>query len=153
MVYTSEMEALVLIGIPGSGKSTYYRRHLVDTHVRISLDMLGTKHRQTTLLTACVNAKISFVVDNTNVTRSERRPFILAAEEAGMAAVGLFFESKIEECLARNELRSGSSRLPTVGVRGRRNELELPSLTEGFARLSFVRIDSAGVFDVTPWRS
>lgn len=146
------MEAVILIGIPGSGKSTYFRRHLVDTHVRISQDLLRTKHRQAVLLGACVGAKIPFAVDNTNVTRSERRPFINAAAEAGMAVVGLFFESKIEECLARNELRSGQARLPAVGVRGRRNELEFPSLAEGFVRLSFVKINAGGAFDVEPWR-
>jgi hypothetical protein len=45
---------------------------LFDTHVRINLDMLKTKHRQQFLLDACLSGKQPFVVDNTNVTAEVR---------------------------------------------------------------------------------
>jgi hypothetical protein len=34
------MEAIILIGIQGAAKSTFYRDRFFDTHVRINLDML-----------------------------------------------------------------------------------------------------------------
>ena len=40
------MEAVILIGIQGSGKSTFYRERFFDTHVRINLDMLKTRQRE-----------------------------------------------------------------------------------------------------------
>ena len=57
------MEAVILIGIQGSGKSTFYRERFFDTHVRISLDLLRTRHREALLLRACLEGKQRFVVD------------------------------------------------------------------------------------------
>jgi predicted kinase len=34
------MEAVIFVGIQGSGKSTFYNERFVDTHIRINLDML-----------------------------------------------------------------------------------------------------------------
>jgi len=51
------MEAVIFIGIQGSGKSTFYNVRFFDTHVRINLDMLKTKHRQQLLLNACIEGK------------------------------------------------------------------------------------------------
>jgi predicted kinase len=36
------MEAVLLVGIQGAGKSTFYQQRFFDTHVRINLDMLKT---------------------------------------------------------------------------------------------------------------
>jgi tRNA uridine 5-carbamoylmethylation protein Kti12 len=33
-------------GIPGSGKSTFYKEIFYDTHVRVNLDMLKTRNRE-----------------------------------------------------------------------------------------------------------
>jgi predicted kinase len=54
------MEAVVLIGIQASGKTTFYQQRFFATHVRISLDLLRTREQQ------------RFVVDNTNITAAER---------------------------------------------------------------------------------
>lgn len=147
------MQAVLFIGIPGAGKSTFYGARFGDSHVRINRDMLGTKHRQSLLLRACCEGKIAFVLDNTNVSRAEREGPIAAAKAAGLAVVGYFFESRIEACLERNAARPEGSRVPEAGVRGRRNALELPSLEEGFDQLWFVRSRTAGDFDVQPWRA
>lgn len=60
------MEAVILIGVQGSGKTTFYLRRFFETHVRFSLDMLRTRRRERILLMACVEAKQPFVIDNTN---------------------------------------------------------------------------------------
>ncbi len=66
------MEAVLLIGIQASGKSTFYRDRFFDTHVRINRDMLRTRRRERLLLEACIAGLQPFVVDNTNVTPEER---------------------------------------------------------------------------------
>ena len=82
------MEAVILIGIQASGKSSFYKERFFDTHVRINLDMLKTKHRQRVLLDACLAGKQPFVVDNTNVTEDVRSPLIGWAKAAGFRVVG-----------------------------------------------------------------
>lgn len=145
------MNAIVLIGIPASGKSTFFRHRLVDTHVRINRDMLKTVHRIKALVATCCSAGIPFCADNTNVTRRERQVFIGPAKKAGFSVEGIFFESKIAACVARNATRPDEERIPEAGVRGRRNELELPSTDEGFDTLWFARIAGEGQFVLTPW--
>lgn len=50
----SPMEVIILIGIQGSGKSSFYKARFADTHVRINLDMLKTRHREKLFFDACV---------------------------------------------------------------------------------------------------
>lgn len=66
------MEAILFIGIQGAGKSTFFQQRFFDTHVRINLDMLKTRYREQVFLSACILAKQSFVVDNTNIRAAER---------------------------------------------------------------------------------
>ena len=145
------MQAVILIGIQATGKSTFYREKFFDTHIRINLDMLKTRHREALLLRACLEAKQSFVVDNTNPTRAERARYIMAAQEAGFSVVGYFFESRLQAALVRNRTRTGTAQIPEKGIGGTARRLELPSLAEGFDELFFVRIENGG-FVVEPWR-
>ncbi len=55
------MEAVLFIGIQATGKSSFYLERFSRTHVRINLDMLKTRHRETLLLKACLQGKIPFV--------------------------------------------------------------------------------------------
>jgi predicted kinase len=147
------MEAVILCGVQGSGKSTFCRERLFHTHVRINLDMLQSRHREVLLLTACLNAQQSFVVDNTNPTTEERARYIAPSRAAGFRVVGYYFESKIQEALVRNELRGPGQRVPERGVRGTFGRLQLPSRKEGFDALYFVRLGaSPGEFFVEEWR-
>ncbi|HWE94100.1 MAG TPA: hypothetical protein VG269_09070 [Tepidisphaeraceae bacterium] len=41
------MEAVIFCGVQGSGKSTFFRERFFDTHLRLNLDMLRTRHRGT----------------------------------------------------------------------------------------------------------
>jgi predicted kinase len=112
------MDAVIFIGIPGSGKSTFFRERFFDTHVRINLDMLKTRHREKVLIDACIAAKQSFVVDNTNITAAERARYIPLARRAGFRVVGYYFQSNLGAALERNQLRSGKALITPKGVRG-----------------------------------
>ena len=37
------MEAIIFVGLPGSGKSSFYKERFFNSHVRISLDLLKTR--------------------------------------------------------------------------------------------------------------
>jgi len=144
------MDVILFIGIPGSGKSSFFKEHFASTHVRINGDMLGTKYREASLLQWCLDHEQSCVVDNTNTTREVRARAVAPALARGARVIGYFFQSKIDDCLARNRGRHGSARIPDVGVRDHHSRLQIPSLDEGFSTLHFVSIGEKG-FTITPW--
>lgn len=51
------MEAVIFVGLRGAGKTTFYQERLFATHLRLSLDMLKTRHRERRLLQACLDAR------------------------------------------------------------------------------------------------
>ena len=145
------MTAVIFIGLQASGKSTFYRDRFLDSHVRINLDMLKTRRRENVLLAACLEAKQPFVVDNTNPTKADRLRYIPAAREAGFKIVGYYFQSKISECMSRNEQRPKGQVVPRPGLLGTSARIERPEKSEGFDKLYYVRIDSNGAFVVEAW--
>ncbi len=145
------MESVLLIGIQASGKSTFYRERFFATHVRISLDLLKTRHRERRLLQFCIDTQQPFVVDNTNGTRAERQRYIEAAKQSGFRVAGYYFQSRIEDCRRRNKARPAGQQVPLKGILGTSGRLELPRYEEGFDRLYYVRIGDRGKFIVEDW--
>lgn len=146
------MEAVIFVGLQGSGKSTFYKERFFDTHLRISLDMLKTRHREKRFLTTCVETGQRFVVDNTNPTPAERAVYRRAAKDAGFRVVGYYFQSRVEDCKLRNEQRPTDRQVPLRGLLGTAGRMELPSLEEGFDELYYVRIEESGGFVVLGWQ-
>ncbi|MBT3198715.1 MAG: ATP-binding protein [Phycisphaerales bacterium] len=145
------MEAVILIGLQASGKSTFYRDRFCDSHVRINLDMLRTRHREKLLLQACLEMKQKFVIDNTNPEVCDRQRYIPAAREAGFKVVGYYFQSRLDDLLSRNNSRSEDRRVPDLAIRGAYSRLVLPSRNEGFDELYYVSLQSPAGFVVKEW--
>ena len=136
------MEMVIFIGAPAAGKSSFYRVRFFDTHVRINLDMLRTRHRERILIQACLQARQPVVIDNTNPTQERRKQYVSLAKQHGFTVVGYYFQSVAVDCLARNRSRDRGPlpSVPDVAIRGTIARLERPSFGEGFDTLNFVRI-------------
>jgi predicted kinase len=147
------MEAIIFVGLPGSGKSSFYKERFFNSHVHISLDLLKTRHRETRILDACLETDQRFVIDNTNPTRAERSRFIepVKAARVRYTISGYYFEAKAEDCLRRNAGRPEGQRVPDVAILSAAKKLELPSLDEAFDQLYYVRLTEAG-FVVEEWK-
>lgn len=142
------MEAVVFCGIQATGKSSFYRQRFFQSHIRINLDMLRTRHREALLVRACIEGKQPFVVDNTNALAEERARYITPAREAAFRVVGYYFASALADALSRNEARVEAERVPRVGILGMHKRLQLPRRDEGFDALYYVRlIDGAFVVE------
>ena len=92
------MQAIIFIGIQGAGKSTFYREYFLDTHIRINLDMLKTRHREKLIFQACLSAKQQFVIDNTNPTVEDRKRYIIPAKQQGFQVLAYYFNANLEDC-------------------------------------------------------
>ncbi len=145
------MEAVILVGLQGSGKSTFCRERFWGTHLRLNLDMLKTRHRERLLLAVCVETNLRFVVDNTNPTRAERAVYIEAVKRVKMRVVGYVFACPLADCLRRNDRRPEGQRVPHRGVMATAARYEEPALAEGFHELYHVTNDDAGGFVVEEW--
>jgi predicted kinase len=149
--YRVNMEVIIFIGIQGSGKTSFYRERFFDTHIRISLDMLRTRHRERLLIEACIAAKQSFVVDNTNVLQQERAKYIAPAKSFNFRVVGYYFQSQVEAALNRNRQRVGKECVPEKAILGTYKKLEMPSVQEGSDELHYVCLGDENRFLVKEW--
>jgi predicted kinase len=142
------VEAVVFCGIQRSGKSTFYRERFADTHVRINLDMLRTRARESILLHACIKAKQPFVVDNTNATIQARRRYLTPARIAGFSTIAYYFHADLGDAIARNRLRPQQEQIRPGAIVGTYRRLQPPNKQEGYALIHVVRINGRAGFSV-----
>jgi predicted kinase len=136
------------VGLQGAGKSTFFKQTFFNTHIRINMDMLKTRHREDLLLAACLEMKQPFVIDKTNPTTQNRERYIQAAREHRFQVAAYYFVPDLKLSLARNAARSGKERVPDTGLYATFKKLQPPTLEEGFDLLYTVRQDEAGNFVV-----
>jgi predicted kinase len=144
------MEAVVLCGMQGSGKTTLYRDRFLETHVRIAMDLLRTRHREAAFLQLCLQTGQRFVVDATNATPAERRRYAEPARAAGFRVGGYLVEVDDAVALARNAERPPGRRVPAGGVVGTGWRLQRPTLEEGFDELWHATPTPEGDWRVEP---
>lgn len=147
------MEMILFIGIPGSGKSSFYKEQFFNSHMRISLDLLNTKNRETKLLEFCFNTSMPLVLDNTNVSVADRDKYITLAKKYQYRIRGYYFKSDVTNCLLRNTRRTGKSKVPEVAILSKYKTLELPSLHEGFDELFYVEGVEENRFIINEWKN
>lgn len=80
------LEAVIFVGIQASGKTKFYGERFFDTHIRLSLDMLKTRHREKLLLEACIRAKQPFVLEGLGRTLSRITGFLVAPDTQNRAS-------------------------------------------------------------------
>ncbi len=114
------------------------------SELRVSLDLLRTRHREKLFLNLCLESGQKFVVDNTNSTRVEHAVYIAAAKTKRFAVIGYHFLTDPGEALIRNAARTGVERVPDVAIRATQAELESPMFGEGFDVLREVTLTAQG---------
>ena len=147
-------EVAILIGLQGSGKSSFVVRKLKG-YCHISKDHFpnarNRNKRQQRLLKEALFGDEPIVVDNTNPTRACREPIITMAKAVGARVIGYYLESSAKGCLERNEKRQGKERVPRVAIYATLAKLERPSYNEGFDELYYVSI-KGDQFQIEKWQ-
>lgn len=144
------MQLVIFMGIPATGKSTFYQQRFRETHVRLNLDMLKTRHRERILFHACLEAQQPVVIDNTNPTQADRQRYIPEAKAQRFEVIGYYFQSKVSAAIERNANRE--RQVPERAIAGIAGRLERPSYQEGFDQLFYVQWGDSGEFLVEEWQ-
>ena len=149
----SSRELVILVGVQGAGKTSFYLKHFGATHVHVSKDLLRNSRnrqaRQLALIEQALRIGKSIVVDNTNPQIEDRAPLIALGKAFRAWIVGYRFESSISDCLSRNTRREGRARVPDVAIYSTARKLQPPTEMEGFDALFRVDIRNDG-FQIKP---
>jgi predicted kinase len=133
-------QAVIFTGLQGSGKTTYFKEHFAETHEHVSRDILRTAESEAALVKECIRLGRSFVVDNTNTTRSVRAPLIKLAKAAGFEVHSYFFDIPVRTAIGRNNHRKDKRPIPVPAILRMAKHLEPPSLDEGFDEVRTIRV-------------
>jgi predicted kinase len=145
---------VLAIGLPGSGKTTWFRRRGVtplssDLLRNILFDDVEEQRYQglvfstlRSLLRARLIARMPWnYVDATNLSIHERRQWIKMAKSFGYEVQAVFFDVPLEVCLDRNRQRDRS--VSEDVMRKMAEKLKPPAFEEGFAKITVVRVKGA----------
>jgi len=142
-------QIILAVGLPGSGKSTYFRRRGIHP---LSSDALRQwllddetdqryQHQVFLALRFLLQIRLRLglprnYVDATNLTPKERRPYFQLAARYGYEVRAIYFDVPLEVCQRRNRRRKRNVPKEAMGRMARR--LVPPTTKEGFVKITVV---------------
>jgi predicted kinase len=142
---------VLAIGLPGSGKSSWFKRHDV---VPLSSDMVRSllfddvreqrfqdlvfSNLRSMLKARLIAKRPMNYVDATNLTPQERQHWIKLAKDYQYEVHAIFFDVPLEVCLERHQRRDLV--VPEDVMRRMAAKLKPPAFEEGFAKITVVRV-------------
>ncbi len=142
----SKARIVLLVGLPGSGKSTWakdkpgvlssdaLRELLADDPDNQTIHALVFRVLRDLLKHRLELKRPVTYVDATNLTAYERRPYFKLAQAFDCTIEAVFFDVPVDDCIRRNRQRGRA--VPDEVIRKMAARLVAPSREEGFSRVS-----------------
>ena len=142
---------MLAIGLPGSGKSSWFKRHNVTP---LSSDMVRSllfddpqeqrfqdlvfSNLRSMLKARLIARRPMNYLDATNLTSHERHNWIKLAKDFNYDVQAVFFDVAMDVCMERNQRRQRV--VPEDVMRRMASKLRPPTFEEGFSKITVVRV-------------
>src|SRR5271154_218623 len=147
----SKGTVVLAIGLPGSGKSSWFKRHNIhplssdllrellfdDAQEQRFQDLVFSNLRSMLKARLIARRPLNYV-DATNLTPHDRHSWIKLAKDYGYDVQGVFFDVPLEVCLERPARRGRA--VPEDIMRKMAGKLKAPTFEEGFSKITVVRV-------------
>jgi predicted kinase len=150
-VRASKGTVVLAIGLPGSGKSSWFKRHnihplssdllrelLFDDAQEQRFQDLVFSNLRSMLKARLIARRPMNYVDATNLTPHDRHSWIKLAKDYGYDVQGVFFDVPLEVCMERHQRRGRA--VPEEIMRKMAGKLKPPTFEEGFSKITVVRV-------------
>ncbi len=133
------MEMIILVGIAGSGKTTWCTKYL-PSHTRISLDDIKNHDRklEDRKIISELETGNNIVIDDTNLTKAIRKRHITIATRYHASINAVYFCIDAQKAYAQNCKRE--RKLPYYVLDKQRKQLEMPHRDEGFGLVQVLNV-------------
>ena len=142
---------VLAIGLPGSGKSSWFKRNKItplssdllrallfdDANEQRFQDLVFSNLRSM-LKARLIARRPTNYVDATNLTPHERQGWIKLAKDYGYEVQAVYFDVPLEVCLERNQKRERV--IADADMRRIAAKLKAPAFEEGFSKITVVRV-------------
>ena len=142
---------VLAIGLPGSGKSSWFKRHSIrplssdmlrellfdDAQEQRFQDLIFSNLRSMLKARLIARRPMNYV-DATNLTPQDRHSWIKLAKDYGYDVQGVFFDVPLDICLERNHKRTRT--VEDDVMRRMAAKLKAPTFEEGFSKITVVRV-------------
>jgi predicted kinase len=147
----SKGTVVLAIGLPGSGKSSWFKRHSIhplssdllrellfdDAQEQRFQDLVFSNLRSMLKARLIARRPMNYV-DATNLTPHDRQSWIKLAKDYGYDVQGVFFDVPLDVCLERHQRRGRA--VPEDVMRKMAGKLKPPTFEEGFSKITVVRV-------------
>ena len=132
VVPSTKQEVVIMVGYPGSGKSTIAKNLEKQGYLVVDGDTYKTDEKRLAVGMEGLKKGSSVVFDATNLTRKKRALYVGLANSMKLPVRCVFVAVPLERALERNLKRPEEKRVPRVAYYKMQKTFEAPSEDEGF---------------------